>query len=162
MDVGKRHFLRTFVRHANESNSVPRTVPRPPTALEEKKFIQSCTGCGECVSVCPNSIVTVRNQLAELDLELNYCSHCHECQRACPTQALSHSNSDCFLRPTITSNCNPQTAFYCAECQEVCSVSAISINKDSKPVIELDLCNGCNSCQYHCPVSAITTSMKHY
>lgn len=158
VDVGKRHFLCTFVRHANESNS----VPRPPTALEEKEFLQSCTGCGECVSACPNRIITVRNQLAELDLELNYCSHCHECQRACPTLALSHSISDCSLRPTITSNCNPQTAFYCAECQEVCPARAISINKNSKPLIELDLCNGCNLCQYHCPVSAITTSMKHY
>ncbi|HHC7130259.1 TPA: 4Fe-4S binding protein, partial [Vibrio parahaemolyticus] len=74
MDVGKRHFLRTFVRHANQSDSDLRTVPRPPTALDEKHFVQSCTGCGICVSACPNHIITIQHQLAELDLELGYCS----------------------------------------------------------------------------------------
>lgn len=161
MDVGKRNFLRNIVRHARESTSVPRSVPRPPTALEEKDFIESCTGCGECVSACPNGIITVRNQLAELDIELSYCSHCHECNRVCPTSALSHSVSDCSLRPEITSNCNPQTAFYCAECQYGCPVSAITIHKNKKPTIALDLCNGCNLCHYHCPVSAITTLIKN-
>lgn len=161
MDVAKRSFLRNIVRHARESASVPRTVPRPPTALEEKDFIQACTGCGECVSACPNAIIRVRHQLAELEPELNFCTHCHECQRVCPTSALSHTVSDCSLRPQITSNCNPQTAFYCAECQYCCAMNAITIHKNNKPIINLELCNGCNACQYHCPVSAITVSLKN-
>ncbi|WP_165314235.1 4Fe-4S binding protein [Vibrio ziniensis] len=159
MDVGKRNFFRNIVRHAYKSDSVSRNVPRPPTALEEKKFIQTCTGCGECVSACPNGIIVVKNELAELDLELSYCSHCHQCNEVCPTAALSHSVSDCQLRPTITSNCNPQTAFYCAECQHGCPVGAITVQKNNKPAIDLGLCNGCNSCRYHCPVNAITTSI---
>lgn len=160
MDVGRRNFFRSIVRHARESGSIPRSVPRPPTALEEKEFIQACTGCGECVSACPTAIIIVKNQLAELDLELSFCSHCHQCSDVCPTTALSHSESDCCVRPTITSNCNPQTAFYCAECQHSCPVNAITVHKNKKPNIELELCNGCNSCQYHCPISAITTSIQ--
>ncbi len=156
MDASRREFFRHFIRHAQKSAQIPRTVPRPPTALSESEFLKTCNGCGNCVTACPNDIISIRNQVAELDLELSYCSHCHKCNEVCPTSALSHSVSDSSMRPKINSNCNPQTAFYCAECQYNCPVGAISVQKNNKPSVDMGLCNGCNQCGYNCPASAIS------
>jgi NAD-dependent dihydropyrimidine dehydrogenase PreA subunit len=48
----------------------------------------ACTGCGECVEVCPHGVFELRGGKAEIrDREL--CMECGACARNCPASALA-------------------------------------------------------------------------
>jgi len=51
-------------------------------------FIKSgiCNGCGECISVCPNSALILQNNHAFIDQEL--CQECEVCVDYCPQGAI--------------------------------------------------------------------------
>lgn len=155
VDQNKRQLFKHVMKHAQKAHQVPRTIPRPPTSLPESEFIEACSGCSDCVSACPKNIIFIHKGLAAIDFDLSSCSYCLQCQTVCPTTALSHSVSDCGVRPTVNSNCNPQTAVYCAECSISCQNNAIQIIKNQTPIIEHSLCNGCAECRSQCPNSAI-------
>ncbi|SDH76675.1 ferredoxin-type protein NapF [Vibrio xiamenensis] len=159
VDVQRRQFFSHFLQQAKKANSTPRTVPRPPTAVSEDEFIERCDGCGLCAEHCPNHIITIANDLAQLDLELSSCSHCSQCKIVCSTGALNSPVSDCLLRPTVTSTCNPHMAMYCAECRDSCPTLAITIEPNQPPSIDAVRCNGCNLCRTQCPTSAIEMSI---
>jgi ferredoxin len=46
-----------------------------------------CTGCGECVKVCPSQCIEVKDEKAAI--EKRFCEECGECVDACPEQAIS-------------------------------------------------------------------------
>ena len=48
---------------------------------------EKCTGCGECVSICPVDALTLIDDKSSL--ERNKCIGCASCIAACPTSALS-------------------------------------------------------------------------
>ena len=48
--------------------------------------IDFCNGCGECVSVCPNSAMILKNNHAFIDQEL--CQECEACVDSCPQGAI--------------------------------------------------------------------------
>jgi ferredoxin len=50
-----------------------------------------CTGCGQCVEVCPRSIFEIRGRKAEI-LDRDACIECGACQRNCAFDALSVSS----------------------------------------------------------------------
>ncbi|MBN1889414.1 MAG: 4Fe-4S binding protein [Thermoflexales bacterium] len=45
-----------------------------------------CTGCGECVDVCPSGAIRVVGSLAHIDQDL--CQECQACVTACPNRAI--------------------------------------------------------------------------
>ena len=48
----------------------------------------SCTGCGDCVEVCPHGVIELRGASAEIrDREL--CMECGACARNCPAGAIA-------------------------------------------------------------------------
>ncbi len=51
--------------------------------------VESCSGCGECVQVCPLDAITMQNDKASVDPEV--CGDCGACVDACPTQSISIS-----------------------------------------------------------------------
>ncbi|MBP1717421.1 MAG: hypothetical protein H6Q43_859, partial [Deltaproteobacteria bacterium] len=72
---------------------------RPPGALAEEKFVSACTGCGECLKVCPNNALQATFLEAglagfytpRLVPRIGYCEeHCNFCGRVCPTEAIRH------------------------------------------------------------------------
>ncbi|MCD6518312.1 MAG: 4Fe-4S binding protein, partial [Anaerolineae bacterium] len=45
-----------------------------------------CRGCGECVSICPEGAIQLREGIAVVDETL--CTGCEACVEACPFQAI--------------------------------------------------------------------------
>jgi NAD-dependent dihydropyrimidine dehydrogenase PreA subunit len=48
---------------------------------------ERCTGCGLCVSVCPQGVLSLVDSRAVF-LSPEDCTYCGECELACPTQAV--------------------------------------------------------------------------
>ena len=49
--------------------------------------VDKCTGCSECVEVCPVEAITLENEKAVIDEE--NCTDCAVCVAECPTEAIS-------------------------------------------------------------------------
>lgn len=47
-----------------------------------------CTGCGLCVRVCPNSVLTLKDGIAVV-INPQACTYVGHCEQICPTQAIS-------------------------------------------------------------------------
>ncbi|MFC1569401.1 indolepyruvate ferredoxin oxidoreductase subunit alpha [bacterium] len=47
---------------------------------------QLCTGCGECVEICPVEAITLIVEKASIDQE--DCMECGACQAECPFEAI--------------------------------------------------------------------------
>ena len=47
----------------------------------------TCTGCGICVDECPNSVLEVVNDIAEVQ-KPESCDGCGKCAEACPNEAI--------------------------------------------------------------------------
>ena len=110
---GRRNFLKQsvvalgvtvheYVKHRDAEDSQEEKAEkrrtdwlRPPGALEEAQFLESCTGCGECVDVCPHESIRV---LEEDETPVIYsdeqpCYLCEDfpCIAACEPEALRPS-----------------------------------------------------------------------
>ncbi|MFB3779769.1 MAG: DUF6599 family protein [Bryobacteraceae bacterium] len=70
---------------------------RPPGALEEKRFLERCVRCGQCMKACPNN--ALHPAFTEAGLEgiwtpvlaarIGYCEpSCNLCGQVCPTGAI--------------------------------------------------------------------------
>lgn len=47
-----------------------------------------CTGCGDCVAVCPTDTLALRDGVAALD-KPELCIYCDLCEAVCPVDAVS-------------------------------------------------------------------------
>lgn len=47
-----------------------------------------CIGCGLCVKQCESDAITLKNNLAEIDVDK--CIRCGKCEQKCPTKAISN------------------------------------------------------------------------
>ena len=159
--ISRRSLLRAFVPHlAEEPKISSRTVPRPPSALNEAEFQSMCTGCGDCALVCPEQIILIENKHAQLSLSYGYCSQCGECENACKTGALSNKVKDTLLRPTFSNDCQNRYKGYCDLCVEQCPSGAISITENSKPILLESSCDGCGRCKQACPFSSVELALS--
>src|SRR5437660_6850761 len=70
-------------------------VLRPPGALAEQKFLDTCSRCGHCVSVCPANAIKI-DELGYngggypyIDAEIQSCVVCDSlaCMKECPSGA---------------------------------------------------------------------------
>jgi ferredoxin-type protein NapG len=137
---------------------------RPPGALPEQKFRETCSRCGECVKVCPVHAIKIdRTGLKGagapyIDIDSAACVLCDglHCMNSCPSGALV---------PTPIGQIDMGTAVWheqlclrsagegCTVCIDVCPIGevAIKLNDDGKiNVIEAG-CTGCGACQNRCP-----------
>ena len=144
---------------------------RPPGALPEEQFVRVCTGCGECLKVCPNNALQATFLEAglaglytpRLVPRIGYCEeHCNFCGQVCPTEAIRFLPAEEKRRVQMgvahidKSRC---IAFakdkICMVCNEQCSYHAIlGDERDDKkrPIVKEELCTGCGICENKCPV----------
>ncbi len=78
-----------------ELPAIPGIVPaepnRPPGALADVQFNETCSGCGDCVEVCPVQIVEFdARRLPHLTVS-EACTDCGLCVDVCMFGALHHT-----------------------------------------------------------------------
>lgn len=149
--------------------ATPRTVPvRPPGALPEARFLQTCILCQECVRICPSK--ALRPALLEAGITsigtpilsprqgaCSFVTGCPQlCAQACPVGA---------IRPIAVGDMKVGIARVdhkaclawdqgekCLVCVEAClSEAAKSIN--GRIIIDAEKCTGCGRCESGCPIA---------
>ena len=149
------------------SPSAPVPVPehwhRPPGALVEKQFLETCSRCGQCERVCPAQCIRIDysgtrgNGAPYIDVDAMPCVLCDglACMHNCPSGA---------LRPTPLSEIDMGTAVWnehlclrstggeCTICIDHCPVGTTALElRDNRVHVNEDGCTGCGVCQHDCP-----------
>lgn len=134
---------------------------RPPWALDEAAFLDTCTGCNACVERCPERVL-VRDTggYAVFDPHLGECTFCGECERACAPRALDRaaSSGPWTLRAVTGEACLPRHGVVCSSCRDACPERAIAFPLTARvplPVVDAERCTGCGACVGVCPVDAV-------
>lgn len=168
-DISRRFFLRGQVSASSKAISTP---IRPPWALNESLFVESCSRCSDCVSACPQGIISAGDAgFPEVSFKQGECTFCADCIRACKTGALDASvlsqqivdqasrQQAWNLDVSIQSNCLSLNAVVCRACGDNCETQAIrfklKVGGISEPQILEDDCTGCGACVAVCPVDAV-------
>lgn len=176
--VGEKHFLMDmnavnncsnmtrgdFFRRAF-GNSAP--VLRPPWALPEEEFQDSCTTCDDCLKACPTNILKkARAGYPVVDFSAGECTFCGECVSSCKPKALTYSRGEqpWTLFAVIGTTCLSVQGVTCRVCGEQCDAGAISFEFKpgglATPIINTPLCTGCGACVSPCPVQAVSMDME--
>jgi len=141
---------------------------RPPGSLPEDEFVTVCTGCGQCLKVCPNN--ALQSTLLEAGLaglytprlvpRIGYCEEfCNFCGRVCPTAAIKPLpvEEKRLIQMGIAhinkTRCIAwDTEKICLVCNEQCSYQAIVGDEKKRPIVKEEKCTGCGICENKCPV----------
>lgn len=153
--LGGTLFQKLHHQNIAINSKVIRTVPRPPTAVDEDIFKRLCTQCGQCKTVCPEHVIIFKDGYPVINIEYSACTLCFKCKAVCPTNALSNLLNDTGLRVHITNTCINEYV-YCNECETSCPVSALQWQDKQIPTIDHDKCIGCGLCKNDCYIEAIT------
>jgi ferredoxin-type protein NapG len=169
---GFRRIMEPVANYIQErlevSLPVIREVLRPPGAVGEKKFLDTCYRCGNCVDVCPAK--AIRPMSAEnvdqsgtpyIDPDLAACVVCDElaCMKACPSGALQLASDPARIRmglavvdPVV---CVRSHGEDCTLCIDKCPFGAEAIRLNAQNHVEVVAagCVGCGSCQFYCPTT---------
>ena len=141
---------------------------RPPWALKESLFLESCSRCSDCVSACTQGIIMRgAGGFPEISFKQGECTFCNDCATACKTNALTASDLNGLawkLDVSIQSSCLSLNAVVCRACGDSCDVQAIyfklKVGGVSEPQIAQDNCTGCGACLAVCPVDAVKINPK--
>ena len=191
VDLSRRKLLLTtclgaiavpFFRISPARSRASEKLIRPPGALPEEKFLQTCVRCGECMKVCQtNALQPVWKEAGPEGIwtpmlvpKIGYCEYyCSLCTQVCPTGAIQElsieekNNLKIGTAWVDKNRCIPwKFGDPCIVCEEHCPVSPkaikfikIEVNRPDgivktplAPVIETEPCTGCGICENKCPV----------
>ncbi len=141
----------------------PSTWHRPPGALPERQFLDTCSRCGDCVDVCPARCIRIDPLGAagggapHIDVDTMPCVLCSglECMRHCPTGALVPTplnEIDMGTARWREETCLRTKGEDCTICVDHCPVGAFALEVlDGKIHVKEEGCTGCGVCQHRCP-----------
>ncbi len=158
------------------TQTVPDKRLRPPGALVENDFMDTCLRCSECMKVCPTHGLQPAMLQAGfeglftpvLTPRIGGCEEqCNLCGQVCPTgavRALSLVEKQYAVIGNAIIDRNRCIAWeqgkLCLICDEVCPYDAIEflMVTDEKatlqrPYVIEDKCVGCGQCEHGCPVN---------
>lgn len=152
-----------------------RTAVRPPGALPERQFLDTCHRCGACADACPAHAITptqsgdaTQNGTPQVNPDLAACVICDDlsCMKVCPSGALrlvGRLEIRMGLARWNEAACLRSRNEACTICVDRCPLGATAIRvEDGKiRVIEPDDtgerfgegCVGCGVCQLYCPTA---------
>ena len=146
----------------------PKTVPlgvwlRPPGALPESKFLDTCSRCGECVKVCPAEAIKLDTTSTNgkgapyIDADTMACVACDSlaCMNNCPSGALVPTPLNQIKMGTAVWRehlCVRSRGENCEKCVDICPMGTAAIDRVGNEIVVKPLaCIGCGLCQQHCP-----------
>jgi ferredoxin-type protein NapG len=182
-DDGEAHGRRAFFREAFTRFVQPvaeyldtqigphlpaeKALLRPPGALPETAFLETCLRCGNCVDSCPaNAIYPLQDDQPNLagtpyiDPNDQPCVVCDslECMQVCPSgalQKLSVHEIQIGLAAVNYDICLRSNGVECRDCIDSCPIGEKAIRLDSEKRVEVLSagCVGCGVCQHQCPTT---------
>jgi ferredoxin-type protein NapG len=137
---------------------------RPPGALPEDRFAETCSRCGDCVQACPVGAIRIEPDgrgggFPFVDPAASACVLCDGlyCMHRCPSGA---------LLPTLRADIDMGTAGWrepkcvrsndqeCTLCIDRCPIGPAAIELRAGLVhVNEDGCTGCGVCEQVCPTS---------
>ncbi len=172
---GRRSFLKQsmvslgvtvqeYVRHRDaetKNDEAPERIRtdwlRPPGAPEEARFLERCTGCGDCVAACPHGSIGVLkdNKTPIIFPDEKPCYLCGDfpCIAACEPEALQpvETVNAVAMGLAIVSHRLCTSGQGCNACVTQCPTRAIGMDFALMSIrVDGDLCVGCGLCEYTC------------
>jgi ferredoxin-type protein NapG len=140
-------------------------ILRPPGALREQQFLDTCSRCRKCVEVCPAQCIKIDFSGARgggfpyIDPNEMPCVVCDGllCMHNCPSGALVPTAL--AMIDMGTARWNPHTCVRrdgedCRICVEHCPLGAVAIELRAGRVHVIEGgCIGCGVCQHDCPTA---------
>lgn len=140
-------------------------ILRPPGALPEDMFLDTCQRCGHCIDSCPaEAIRPYKIDIAALSgtpyitPESQPCVVCDSlaCMEVCPSgalQKLSSNQIEIGLAEVDHNTCLRANGIQCTYCVDSCPIGETAIGISSQNQIEILFpgCVGCGVCEYECP-----------
>lgn len=166
-----RRDLFTFWRKGRGEEQPPEPL-RPPGALFETLFVDTCQRCGKCVEVCPRQAI--------FPLDAGYgrsagtpaivarqapCVVCEglECTRACPSGALARVavfDVQMGTAEVLEARCVTFRGEACRACVDACPVPGAIADKSGHPDVDAARCIGCGVCENVCPTPAAAIQVR--
>ncbi|MBI4579988.1 MAG: 4Fe-4S dicluster domain-containing protein [Planctomycetes bacterium] len=170
--MGFRKLMEPVANYIQErieiSLPVLREVLRPPGALPEKQFLETCYRCGNCVDVCPAKAIRPltggdvdQTGTPYIDPDLAACVVCDElaCMKSCPSGALRLIADPSQIRMGLAvvdhGLCVRSRGADCTLCVDKCPLGphAIRLDGEGRVAVLAAGCVGCGACQFYCPTT---------
>lgn len=156
------------------STPVVQEYLRPPGALPEDEFLDTCLRCGRCADVCPaNAIALVREHKPRMfgtpyiEPDKQACVICDElaCMKVCPSGALKLVERTAIrigLADVDHDICVRSHGENCTICIDRCPIGSAALHLDDQGRVEvIDPrvtglgCTGCGVCEQQCPTRPV-------
>lgn len=140
---------------------------RPPGALPEATFLETCLRCGSCIDACtPLALFAAPDSMNPiigtpvLRPSRAPCLLCQDvpCAAACPSGALVPLAASAIRLGTALidhDTCVRWNGEPCHACIVACPLGEVAIRRDrrGRPVVVEDGCTGCGQCERACPTT---------
>lgn len=143
-----------------EQSARPNVWLRPPGALAEKLFRQTCQHSGECIKACPAQCIklgTTGHGAPYIDANTAACVVCDGlyCMAACPSGAIEPTSiTDIDMGTAVwkENTCLRTNGESCTICVDHCPLGSAAIEiKNGQVAVNPLGCIGCGVCQRDCP-----------
>lgn len=129
-------------------------------AIKAFYILDSCTGCGMCLSICPTKAISGGPGRYHV-IDENLCIKCGACAKICPNSSVIDSNG--VIGPRISKHnwslphFIEERCLRCGKCYELCPVGIITRpSSTAMPALSNPkLCSSCRMCWKVCMFNAI-------